>query len=512
MATNSESSSPSTLFWTILGVVGVAAAMAVSELMAGLIAAIPSLIQGIGDWVIDSAPTPLKNWAIDTFGTADKPVLVGGIILTALLVGGVVGGLARGRSVTIGVAFGLFGVGAASATIVGSSSRLLPAVSNGLIAALVGAWVYSRLPALGVKSEEDGASGSRRRVLAGAGAVFGLSVLFGGVGRFLLGRSSAATASREAASAPSPPMTLPPPPPATMLEIEGITPLFVPNEDFYRIDTALSVPRVAVDDWTLSVTGMVNEELQLNFNDLTSLPLVERDVTLSCVSNQVGGGLVGNARWVGVPLEEVLSRAGVDDGAEQIVGHSVDEFTVGFPLAAARDGRTAIIAVEMNGEPLPFEHGFPARLVVAGLYGYVSATKWLSEIELTTWDGFDAYWVPRGWSKEGPVKTQSRIDVPRGSGIEAGPTSIAGVAWAPDVGIEMVEVQIDDDPWVEAELAESISDDSWRQWVYQWDATSGDHRIRVRATDGEGVVQTEERTPVAPDGASGWHTVSLSVS
>jgi DMSO/TMAO reductase YedYZ molybdopterin-dependent catalytic subunit len=254
---------------------------------------------------------------------------------------------------------------------------------------------------------------------------------------------------------------------------------------------------------------MVDRPYTIDFSDLLDMRMVERDVTLSCVSNQVGGGLVGNARWLGVPLTEILDRAGVQDGAEQIVGRSVDDFTVGFPMEAAYDGREALVAVGMNGEPLPFEHGFPARLVVAGLYGYVSATKWLSEIELTTWEGFDAYWVPRGWAKEAPIKTQSRIDTPAQSAqLTTGSQVVAGVAWAPTRGISKVEVELGaGQPWVEAELSKPLSENAWVQWRVDWDATTeGSHELRCRATDGEGSLQTEEVNPPAPNGATGWHT------
>jgi hypothetical protein len=243
------------------------------------------------------------------------------------------------------------------------------------------------------------------------------------------------------------------------------------------------------------------------------MPLVERDVTLSCVSNEVGGDLVGNARWLGVPLADVLNRAGVRDDAEQVVGRSVDRFTVGFPVEAVFDGRDALVAVGMNGEPLPLEHGFPARLVVAGLYGYVSATKWLASIELTGWDEFDAYWIPRGWAKEAPIKTQSRIDTPaQGAAFEPGPRQVAGVAWAPYRGISKVEVRLGEDAdWVDARLSEPLSDNCWRQWVVDWDAPAGTHRLQVRATDGEGEVQTDQVQRPAPDGATGWHTIQVNV-
>jgi DMSO/TMAO reductase YedYZ molybdopterin-dependent catalytic subunit len=290
--------------------------------------------------------------------------------------------------------------------------------------------------------------------------------------------------------------------------------VITPNESFYRIDAALSVPRVDLPEWSLTIKGMVDRPYAISYADILDMRMVERYVTLSCVSNPVGGILVGNAKWLGVPLTEILDRAGVQPDAEQIVGRSVDDFTVGFPVEAAYDGRDALLAVGMNDEPLPFEHGFPARLVVAGLYGYVSATKWISEIELTRWDDFDAYWVPRGWSKEAPVKTQSRIDTPpSGAQVPVGTRKVAGVAWAPDRGIAKVEVQLGGDAeWVEADLSESLSDSSWRQWSIDWDAATGPYVIRVRATDGEGNLQTDEVVPPAPNGATGWHTIETVVA
>jgi hypothetical protein len=284
-----------------------------------------------------------------------------------------------------------------------------------------------------------------------------------------------------------------------------------PNRDFYRIDTALITPRVSAADWTLKVFGLVDDEAVFTLDDLLALDSVKAPVTLQCVSNEVGGGLIGNAVWQGVPLVDLLDRVGIQAGAEQVVGRSVDGFTAGFPLDNALDGRTAIVAYAMNGEPLPVEHGFPARLVVAGLYGYVSATKWLSEIELTTWDGFDGYWVPRGWSKTGPVKTQSRIDRPSGD-VQPGTVMIAGVAWATGRGIRRVEVQVDDGPWQPAELGAVASDETWTTWRLAWAASQGQHVLRVRATDGTGETQTADERPPAPDGATGWHTRTVTVT
>jgi len=319
-------------------------------------------------------------------------------------------------------------------------------------------------------------------------------------------RTEESVASPQPTPSPTPDVT-------TFDSIEGISSLITPNDDFYRIDTALQIPLVDPDDWTLSVTGMVDDPLEISFAELLDMELVEEPVTLSCVSNEVGDDLVGNAVWLGVPVSTILDRAGVQEDATQIVGRSVDNWTAGFPTELAFDGRTALVAVAMNGEPLPTRHGFPARLVVAGLYGYVSATKWLSEIELTTWEAFDAYWIPRGWSKEGPIKTQSRVDVPRsGSEIPAGPSAIAGVAWAPSRSISKVEIQIGGGAWIETELVDELSENSWRQWKYEWDAPPGDHEIKVRATDGDGQTQTEEESRPAPDGATGWHRIDVTVA
>jgi DMSO/TMAO reductase YedYZ molybdopterin-dependent catalytic subunit len=297
------------------------------------------------------------------------------------------------------------------------------------------------------------------------------------------------------------------------LAVAGITPLVVPTESFYRIDTALLVPRVDTTTWVLTVRGLVDREVRLTYDDLRAMPLFDQYVTIACVSNDVGGKLVGNALWTGVHLHDVLDQAGVQAEATQIVGRSVDGFTTGFPTAWAMDpARDPMIAIGMNGQPLPADHGFPARLIIPGLYGYVSATKWLGEIELTRWEDFDAYWVPLGWSKEGPILTQSRIDVPRGgSSISAGPVNIAGVAWAPDRGVSAVEVKVDDEDWVAATLSTPLSDATWVQWLRVWDATPGRHAILVRATDGTGEIQTAEMSRPAPDGARGHHTIEVDV-
>jgi DMSO/TMAO reductase YedYZ molybdopterin-dependent catalytic subunit len=342
-------------------------------------------------------------------------------------------------------------------------------------------------------------------VLVGGAAVAAV------VGRTLQQRLGAA-ASRAAVVLPRARSPLPPLPTGVDLGIDGATPFVTPNDRFYRIDTALVVPQVLAEDWELRVHGLVERELRLSFAELLARPLVDADITLSCVSNEVGGDLVGNARWRGVRLAQLLEESGVREDATQVVGRSADGFTNGFPLEVVDDGRDALVAVGMNGEPLPIDHGFPVRLVVPGLYGYVSATKWLVEIELTTLDAFDGYWVRRGWAKEAPVKTQSRIDVPKdGARLAPGRRAVAGVAWAPVRGVDRVEVQVDDGPWHETRLADAPGRATWRQWVHHWEATPGRHQLRVRATDGDGRTQTSERVPPIPDGATGWHSVDVEV-
>jgi DMSO/TMAO reductase YedYZ molybdopterin-dependent catalytic subunit len=483
--------------------------LGVSELFAGLIAPVPSLVEGIGNWVIDNVPPAVKDWAIAVFGSNDKLVLLVGIAVVAILIGSFVGVFARERFGLTVAAFVGFGVLAGAATAIDPRVSVIAASVPAGAAVVAGLGTLRLLHGLSEPGGEVSAFDSRRNFLLGAGAVIALAAGAGVVGRVLLEQAKRAVAGRDEVVLPSAAQRLAPVASAANFEVEGLEEILVPNERFFRIDTALSVPRIDLQEWALTITGMVERPYTLGFSDLLDMRMVERDITLSCVSNRVGGDLVGNARWLGVPLGEVLDRAGVQPGAGQIVGRSVDEFTVGFPVEAAYDGREALVAVGMNGEPLPFEHGFPARLVIAGLYGYVSATKWLTEIELTTWDGFDAYWVPRGWAKEAPIKTQSRIDTPGPGGrIPPGSHVVAGVAWAPTRGVSKVEVQLGEaEPWVEAELSEPLSENAWVQWRVQWDVTSeGRHVLRCRATDGFGETQTREMRPPAPDGATGWHT------
>jgi DMSO/TMAO reductase YedYZ molybdopterin-dependent catalytic subunit len=344
-----------------------------------------------------------------------------------------------------------------------------------------------------------------------------VAVISGGLGRVLrqrfeVGAERAELADRLATVTPS--RAAPALPADAELGVEGIQRFVVPNDEFYRIDTALVVPQVSAESWKLSIGGMVDRPLELTFDDLLARPQVERYITLSCVSNEVGGRLVGNALWQGVLLKDVLDEAGVEEGAEQIVSRSVDGWTCGTPTEVVMDGRDAMLAIAMNGEPLPARHGYPVRMVVPGLFGYVSATKWVTDIRLTRWEDFDAYWVPRGWAKRGPVKTMARIDTPRTGRSAEGVVPIGGVAWAVHRGVSAVQIRIDEGEWRDADLGGVPSADTWVQWVYRLDSselTSGRHGVEVRAIDGDGVPQPEEPKPVAPDGAQGYHRITIDV-
>lgn len=499
------------------GVLAVLLALGLTELAAGVFGGVPSALSSIGGLVVDRSPSWVKDFAISTLGTADKGALAIGTVVVAMGIGALVGALAVRRFWIAIVAFSGFALAGVAAQLgepfvepVLTVICTTTAAAAGLVALRL---LYRADRSAAGTTDPDAAPGDANRrqfvMLAGAVALGGAISLV--VGRqMIIGRSDSV---RAASSLPEPVTRAVPLHPENSFTTPGLTPIVVPARDFYRIDTALIVPIVDGETWRLKVTGMVDRDVELTLDDLNAMPQHERYVTIACVSNGVGDDLVGNAKWQGVRLVDVLEMAGVQSGAGQLVGRSVDGWTAGFPTEAAFDGRDPLIAIGMNGEPLPRNHGYPARLIVPGLYGYVSATKWLEEIELTTWDGFDAYWVPKGWAKEGPIKTQSRIDRPqRGQSLPRGQETVAGVAWAPTRGVERVEVQLDDGPWIEAELSEPLSDDAWVQWRARLDfAGPGGHRLRVRATDGTGATQPEELAPPRPDGATGWHAVPFNV-
>ncbi len=437
-------------------------AVAALELLAAGVPRLPSPMFELADLLIDRTPGPLATWFLTTF---------------------------RGLARPLTIAFAAACIVALAAVLQHLAARRRPGRDTGASDAASNTGTRP----LGRRALVGG-------LLAGSAAILG-SRLVGARGG---GAVDAAGPLGEALRAPSPlsPVTI-----AQDLapRVHGLSPILTPTRDFYRIDTALRLLPIERDAWRLRIHGLVEEEVELDLDELVELGLVEHDVTLSCVSNEIGGGLVGTARWTGVPLPDVLALARPLPEATQLVGRSNDGWTAGFPTElAATPG--ALVAIGMNGEALPQQHGWPARLVVPGLYGYVSATKWLTELELTTWEGFDAFWIERRWSKEGPIKLASRVDVPTFNTIvPAGPVRTAGVAWGPDRGISRVEVRVDEGPWQDAALSDPLGTSTWVQWVTEVEVPEGRHDIQVRAYDGDGVQQRPGPRPVLPDGAEGWH-------
>lgn len=504
----------------LLGAGAVALGLGVGELVGGLGDTLRSPVEAVSEAIIDLVPGEVALAAIERLGDANTTALVIGVVVVAMLVGAVLGLFGARRPLMFVIGAAAFGVVGAVSAVTGFIPGVLapvPSLAAGAVAAVTGWFLLGAIahdPARedtppGPQLMRAGA-GDRRQFLTLSGSVLGGAALLAAGGRGL-GGLTAGPAPGSDIALPDPVDALAPIPDGADLGIDGVEPFLTPDDEFYRIDTALIVPRVPAEGWTLRLSGRVDSPLEFSYGDLLDRELVEMDITLTCVSNVVGGYLVGNGRWLGIPLSELLEEAGYDPEADQIVGRSVDGYTCGFPTEAAFD-RPAMVAIGMNGEPLSATRGFPARLVVSGLYGYISATKWLNEIELTTFADFDQYWVPRGYADRAPIKPSTRIDVPRaGATIDAGETTIAGVAWAQPHGISAVEVRIDGGDWQEAELAEDVADDTWRQWRLDWEAEQGTHRITARCTDGRGEVQTEERTDPVPDGASGWMTSFVTV-
>ncbi|WP_431783588.1 molybdopterin-dependent oxidoreductase [Streptomyces chumphonensis] len=521
------------------GLLAAAAALGAAELVSAAVRPESAPLTVIGGSVIDATPQAVKEWAVQTLGQDNKTWLRRGVLVFVALFAMGLGvlGLRHRRIASAGVlVFGVVGVLAALGRPAAETGDVLPPVVGAVVGAGVLYLLAGRLttapagsppptdgglPDGGGREQAPGADPGfdRRGFVLAASVAAAASAGAGALGRRLNRSSGAeAAASRTAVSLPAPDVAAPAQPAGADLGIGDVAPFRTPNDAFYRIDTALRVPRVDATRWSLRVHGAgVRTPLTLTFDDLLGRELVERDITLTCVSNQVGGPYVGNARWIGVRLADVLREAGVrapsaGGPADQLVARSVEGMTIGTPVETVLDGRDALLAVGMNGEPLPFDHGFPVRMVVPGLYGYVSACKWLRELELTTFADYDAYWVKRDWAAQAPIKTQSRIDTPRPlASVPAGTVPVAGVAWAQTRGVDRVEVRVDEGPWQRAELAPVATDDTWRQWVWQWPATAGRHRLEVRATDGDGRVQTARRTGTVPDGASGHHSVVVTV-
>ncbi|MGC7097694.1 molybdopterin-dependent oxidoreductase [Amycolatopsis lurida] len=495
----------------LLGVLALLAALAAGHLVAGFLGGNASPYLAVGNAVIDLTPVELKDYAVRTFGTYDKLVLLLGMAVVMVLVSAAAGVASR-RSVLPGAvviaAFGVVGIVAVAARPDLTAVAVLAPIASLLAGVGVFAWLHRLFHGKAKAEQEEGPS--RRSVLfAGAGVVVGAGMA-GTAGQVLAGARDAAS-SRANVGALVPARTAPAIPADADFVKLGTPPFLTPNKDFYRVDTALSVPQVRTEDWRLRIHGMVDRELTYDFADVRDRMLVERTITMTCVSNEVGGPYVSTANFVGVDLADLLAEAGVRPGAEQLFSTSVDGWTAGTPVAAALDrGRGAMLAIGMNGEPLPIEHGFPARMVVPGLYGYVSATKWVVDLEITTWAARRAYWLERDWAEQAPIKTQSRIDFPKGfETLPAGKVRLGGVAWAQHTGVAAVEIRLNRGPWQEATLSKEVNADTWRMWWHEFDVPAGSHQISCRATDKSGYVQTEERRGTVPDGATGLHTISF---
>lgn len=508
------------------GVAAAAVGLGVAQLLASFFSPAADVRTSVGTAVINLTPGPAKEWAIQTFGTADKLFLSVMVVAVVAALAAVAARWERSR-IPVGslafVAAGLAGCAAVLARPGAGPADLVPTVVGvGCAIAVLRLLTSGRIrddasdaadAADGVDGDDarDRVDGGRRLSLATFGFV-AAGLVSGVAGAVITRRLRSVSGDRDALTLPTP-VAAPPPPPADVTPAGVNLPSFItPNADFYRIDTALSVPQLSRADWRLRIHGMVNQEVTYSFDDLQRFEPIEKTVTLACVSNPVGGELISNATWTGYRVRDLLREAGIAADADMVLSTSIDGFTVGTPVQALTDERDSLLAIGMNGVPLPVEHGYPARLVVPGLYGFVSATKWVVDLELTRFDQAEAYWTKLGWSAQAPIKTQSRIDVPRsGARIAPGPTTFGGVAWAQYRGIKAVEVRVDDGSWQSAQLGAAYSNDTWRLWSFGWNATPGPHTLAVRATDNTGAVQTGDQMGVIPDGATGWHTVSFEV-
>ena len=501
------------------GVLSTVAGVATGHLVAALTNPAASPVLAVGAQVIDLTPTPMKEWAIQQFGTHDKTILVGSVMFGVLVLAAVAGLLALKRFVygaVLLVALVAVAAGAALNRPAASAVDLVPSLAAA-VAGVAALWWLDHLQptaAQGTGTDAHGSADSpatsRRGVLIAAGALAAAAAVMGGAGRWITSYRTRVEdvnlpAARDAAA------TLPV---GLDDKVPGITPFRTPNNEFYRVDTRLTLPVVGLDDWSLTIDGDVDTEVTFTFDDLLAMDLIERDITLTCFSNDIGGRYLGSARWLGVPLKDLLDKAGIaNTKADQILSTDVDGMTIGTPFDLATDGRDSMIAVGMNGEALPREHGFPARMVVPGLYGFISATKWITRITLTTYAEQDAYWTKKKWATDAPIKVSSRIDTPKPlSTIDPGRTVIGGVAWAQHQGgIEKVEVRIDGGGWQEARLGPTGGQDYWRQWYLPWTAEQGQHSLAVRAATGDKETQTAARATPFPAGSSGIQEVVVTV-
>ena len=532
------------------GIAAAAVAVGVAQLLGAAFGPEADVRTAVGSAVIELTPGPVKEWAIQLFGTADKLFLSVAVLVVIALLAAVAGLLERKRrpigSAMIAIA-GVVGCAAVLSRAQGSAVDVIPTIVGavcgiGTLRLLIsdrfattgGASETSPAGGAGESGEAGGASESgaagesgeageagppdraKRRSLLTLGLI-GAGVASGVAGAVITRLTSSVAGDRRQFALPEVDVPAPPIPPTVQPKNVDLPSFVTANPDFYRIDTALTVPQLSREQWELRIHGMVDREVTFRWGDLDRFEAVEQPVTLTCVSNPVGGELISTAVWTGYRVRDLLAEAGVRGDADMVLSRSIDGWTAGTPVDALT-GEKAMLAVAMNGEPLPVEHGYPARLVVPGLYGYVSATKWVIDMEVTRFDRAEAYWTRLGWSARGPIKTESRIDVPRsGQDVPAGPVTFGGVAWAQDRGVRAVEVRVDgpdgEGRWQQATLGAAYSDETWRLWSLDWEARQpGPHTITVRATDNTGYTQTSERADPVPDGATGWHSVDFAVT
>ncbi|MED5814774.1 molybdopterin-dependent oxidoreductase [Mycolicibacterium sp. 050232] len=517
MAESSADTSPNA---RMLG--GIAAA-AVSLGVAALIA-IPFPPQAdprgaVGSAIVDLTPVPVKEFVIQALGGLDKLFLA----VVVLVVIAAIAALAatyetRRRPVgsAIFVAAGLLGCAAVLTRPDATLSDVVPTVVGTAAGVTVLRVLALRLwsaPDDADAGDGDGVDVTRRMWLT-TGGLLGFGVASGLLGVVIDRLTSSVAAERDTLAIPRPRVPAPPIPTGVQPKDVALPSFITDGADFYRVDIALSVPQLSRDEWRLRIHGMVDREITYSFADLDRFEVIEKAVTLTCVSNPVGGEYISTGMWTGYRLADLLAATGVSPDADMLLSKSVDGFTVGTPVEVLADGRDAMLAIGLNGQPLPVEHGYPARLVMAGLYGYVSATKWVTDLELTRFDRAQAYWTRQGWAPRAPIKTESRIDVPRrGQQVPVGSTTFGGIAWAQNRGVRGVEVRIDDGPWQPAQLGDAYTNETWRLWSFGWRSSSpGRHTITVRATDNSGAVQTSDEAPTVPDGATGWHSVDFTVT
>lgn len=519
------------LISALIGIVTAGVALAVGEIVAVFTGPPSAPVYAVGAAAVDLTPAPLKEYAVAHFGEHDKQVLLAGITVVLIAIALLAGILATRRlplGAALVVLFGAVGIAAAETQPDSAASWALPS-ALGALAAIGSLWLLVRRyhraltksqalhrVASPPEADDDDAAAAvvdrRRFAVTAAGLAIG-SAAAGFGANLITARRYSVEAARAAVRIPRPAFPAAPPPPGVHPDVAGLSPFFTANDGFYRVDTALVLPQVRPDSWTLRIHGMVERPIEISFADLLRKPLHEYDMTVSCVSDPVGGPYVGNARWIGASLPDLLRAAGLREGADQLIARSVDGMTIGTPLSCILDGRKGLIAVAMNGEPLPVAHGFPARMLVPGFYGYASACKWVTDLYATTFAASSPYWVRRGYARAGTMKTQSRIDVPKPfARVPAGPVTVAGVAWATDRGISDVQVRVDQGDWQPARLAAQDSPDTWRQWTYDWQAAPGSHSLQVRAADSTGQYQTGVRADPFPNGASGWESVVVSVA